>query len=453
MRVMAKQLAFQLARQLASGVAGTSGGGGGVVIPQITQMLFDEDFSVDKAATFAGNVAEPTSTGIGTRKWWNAKAGDNISNGVLNFDSATILIMADGATSRARNAGRCHYAAFRVTSGTDFQAMHLGLAQSDNSTGNIWFLGAAAVNTGMYTNDSINGSIRDLRDYQTSPHSNYIHRAIIPPNAEVEFCIYERGTAGACLFYRINAGDWRLGWIENISDRSGIVVLRNDGSGTGTIARRVLTADTDYRIAPIVQHSFDAALSPSDGLGQLETGGSGVAATTNGDVVIVSNKLAMNSDGTGHVVWEVGTTDWVGHVRCTVPNGSPVGVVLRWVDSSNYVYCEVDSTNDRLRLYEVVAGSPTTLATAAFNPGTTDTLNLADGADIRLVFRNVGDLIIVSMYPGALHDTIIQSATTRFNTATKCGVMVSKGAGVNSSTVEDLVIFSGVQTLPDFSAA
>jgi hypothetical protein len=151
-------------------------------------------------------------------------------------------------------------------------------------------------------------------------------------------------------------------------------------------------------------------------------------------------------------VYDVGTTDWIGHVIQQVFDGSACGVVLRWVDSSNYIYCEINSSTDRILLIEVVAGVSTTLQNKPLNPGTLDTYDMPDGEINYVTFRSInGNKIIVNIAPGTPHDARIEFDTTRFANSEKCGVYISKGTGVSSATAEDLVIFTGTQTLPDFS--
>lgn len=397
---------------------------GGSFGPSITSLLFDENFSVDKAATFTGNVAEPTSTGIGTRYWWNAQSGDNISNGVLNFHASTNLILSDAAADRARVAGTCHYLKWKNPA-TDFQSLWFGLSQSANTNGVMWIFSIPI--TGCYMHEVSPGVLRNTGSYQSLPaHGNYSQKNVFTGDEDAELMLVERGAAGVMLFYRINSGSWRLFSLETVSTLPGKIKFHNQGAGAALKVYRLASARTTFSPIPIVQHSFESALSPSDGAGQLETGGSGITAETTGSVAVVSNRLAMSADGEGKVVWQAGTTDWVMSLKAQVYDGSPVGVVVRWIDANNYLYVEVDSTNDRIRLYEVVGGSQTTLVTASFNPGSLDTLDLVDGANIELTVKNNGDSIIAVWHPGTLHDAFIQTTSTRFNTATKCGSIVKK---------------------------
>lgn len=433
------------------------GGGGGPSLPQITELLFHEDFSVDKAATFAGAVAEDTSTGIGQRVWWNAGTNDNISNGVLNYASNTNLILSDNADNRARLDGRCHYIRMLMGSSGDISSFYFGLYQKTNTNGYAWFLGSNPMSA-MYLHES-SGSLRDLRkEFSPSPGSNYQVRSVVAFNDLVEFVMLERNTAGLAFFYRIGGtGQYRLFYMEDQSSLAGRASAWNSSSTTSTPANRLqqfTTANTDFSFTPLVQHSFASVTGPSDGAGSPETGGNGVSAITVGDVTITGSKLAMSSDTEGIVVFDSGEKDICMSVRETVYDGSPCGVVLRYVDENNYLKCEVDSTNDTLILSEIVAGSETALVTKNLNPGTTDTTDITDGYNATFIVRdNADDKIEITLFPGSLHDAFIEHTTTRFNTATKQGVIISKGTSVNSATAEDLVIFAGLMTLPAFENA
>jgi len=439
------RLTARTARPVARLITGESSGGA-PPLPVVTEMLFDEDFSVPRTIVNQTAGTTPTSTGIGFLRAWNAGGTDVIASGVLTVKSAN-LILADGATHRNRNAGRCHYLKF-TTAG---RSTWLGLAETDNGTGNWWILGSPSINAGFYWHElPASGSLRDIRNYNTSPVSNFISKAIAPSGTPTECVLLERGVKGTAVIYNIADAGWVLGWVEDTSERRGVLSLLNSNGSSDNIINRILSCETDFSLVPLVQHSFASVVGPSDGAGQVESGGDGVAAESFGSTTITANRLSMSADGSGFAVFDCGESEWHMHVKMQVYDGSPCGVVLRWVDSANYLFVELDSTLDRLRIVEVVSGTPATLATQSFNPGPVDTHNVADGAEIQLNVSVSEAKIIASLYPGALHDTYVQATSERFATATKCGAYVSKGAAVNSANARDMVVFARNQVLPVF---
>jgi hypothetical protein len=426
-----------------------------VELPAITTVLFHEDFSEDKAATFPGaGTTEDTSTGIGQRRWHNASANDNISGNQLNYADNSNLLLSD-AEDRARSQGRIHY--FRVLIGPnyDFQSLWFGIATKSGDT--TWFLGRFI--TGMYLHET-NGTIRDIRRYQPSGEaaSNYQLRTegaddLMSPGDVIEMAIYERGTTGVICHYRLNeTGPWIISSLENVSTVGGGANTWNQGFTAGTKGQALITADTEYNPTPLVQHSFDSVVGPSDGAGNQETGGNGIAGETFGDALeISSNKLQVAGvSGEGGVVYNCGETDTVMHVHTNAFTNAPSGVIIRYIDSNNYIKAEADVDTDTISLIEVVDGVPNTLDSQDFSL-TPDFYDLESGDDvIWSVTNDPNGKIRVRFYPGSLHLTYLESDTDRFNTSTRMGVILTKAASV-SATAEDLIIFERTQLLPDFA--
>jgi hypothetical protein len=302
------------------------------------------------------------------------------------------------------------------------------------------------------------GYIRDQR-FELPPagtaaaytRGNYQIKNFVPYSATVEMALVERGTQGTFAFGRLNGGEWRLLFVENYSIMTGRLASQIQNSLAVQEYNRLATFDTRFAPAPLLQHSFASAVSPSDGAGQTESGGSGVAAETDGSLSISGGRLALSADGVGLCVFDVGTDDWVMHVNLRVYNGSPVSVILRYVDANNYLHAQIDSSADRMRLIEVVSGSAATLVDIALNPGATDTWNVADAEELYVTARSRGGTnLIVTVARGVLHDSYIESTTTRFGSSTKCGVRINKGVGVNSSQARNLSVWSQTQELPEF---
>lgn len=147
---------------------------------------------------------------------------------------------------------------------------------------------------------------------------------------------------------------------------------------------------------PLISDGFGGTLGTSDGLGHAEgvaggigSGGSGVSWTDSvGTWGISSRKAACSalSGGVGIATVNLGTANV--HVIAAVARGAGnAGIVLRYVDSSNYVYAYHDGTN--AAMVKVVAGTPTTLTTAAaaYSAGA-NLVAMCDGTEFTVWYNN-----------------------------------------------------------------
>ena len=143
----------------------------------------------------------------------------------------------------------------------------------------------------------------------------------------------------------------------------------------------VFTAD-DVRIpsplwlpSPIVSDGFSGATT--DGLGHAEGvagglggGGAGLSYTNEVGTWGVSSGKAQATSLSGGIAIEIlpttATID-VLHEALLTRSAGNIGVVVRYVDSSNYVYAVHNGTN--AQLIKVVGGTPTTLVNAAATIG------------------------------------------------------------------------------------
>jgi len=142
----------------------------------------------------------------------------------------------------------------------------------------------------------------------------------------------------------------------------------------GTINLKYMAVpDALWLPSPLLSDSFnraDGALGTSDGAGHAEStgvgsGGSGVAWTSSVGTVQVSSNKAMATaldGGIAIATADVGTPHHWARAKLTRGTGI-VGVVLRYSDASNYVYCIHNGTN--VQMVKVVGGTPTTLVNAA----------------------------------------------------------------------------------------
>ena len=161
--------------------------------------------------------------------------------------------------------------------------------------------------------------------------------------------------SGTDLFVQFY-GVWKLLWRSSSNAGSTIYPVACNTLDAGYVA----IPDDLWMLTPLVSDGFGGAFGTSDGLGHAETtglgsGGSGVAwvqkvgtwATSSGKAYgTVDGGLAIAtvSPGSSNVMVDVATTRNVGNL----------GVVLRYTDVNNYVYCYHNGTNVTLR--KVVGG-------------------------------------------------------------------------------------------------
>lgn len=420
---------------------GTGNAGVETISPGVeVTLIFDDDFTIDRAAPITNNSAFAADV-IGNNKLWSFPAdgtGVSISGGKCNWNSATGWII-DTATARSRLAGRIHYCSFNSAASGIFTETRFGLV---DDSGTIYWASSIAGPT-IKASESP-GSLRSDDAFLTG--RGYTWKANLTLSTLYEWCIIERPT-GSFSLMRVNSGSWKIITFEKHSNLAGKIAFYATGGQAVSSINRLCTANTSFIPTPLVQHSFAMVTGPSDGAGQAETGGSGVAATTAGSVTISGSALQMSADGTGSVVFESGVTEVAVAADFTVYDGSPCGLILRYQDASNYLFVRLNSTANTIALVEVVGGSETTLV--SMDSITGDSFDLANAAAVMLQAHIDGNLIRCWYYQGSLHKTYTEWTTTRFASATKAGVFVSKGAGVNSSKASNLVVFSQTQSIPD----
>lgn len=407
--------------------------------PTVT-MLYDERFTIDRAATIASNTPFAASH-AGNTKLYNHGTGF-ILNGVYNINGAASVMVIDAAAARARLQGRVHYCKHAIGTTSDFQTFLPISLVGESPAANWWAVQEGQ--PGIVFKGGAAG-FGDVRNVTGTSQGNYQKKSAVQQNGTYEWAIVER-TTGSMSLMRVNAGDWRVIWFEKSLTLAAKMHARNDASGVTTIDH-MCTANTSWYPAPLVQHSFATATTPSDGLGQPETEGGGVVGTSVGDVTISGSALQMSTDTEGFVHFDTGQTSVSVGADLTVYDGSRVGVVFRVVDSANYMAAIVNSSNNTLRIVEVVAGVETTLVSQDSNL-TPDFYDLPDASSIYLTVHVDGNNIRASYAPGALHLTYVETTSSRFSTATNVGCLVSKGAGVNSSKATNLVAFKHVQDVP-----
>lgn len=420
------------------------GVGNSGVIPIVAQvtvaLIFDDDFTVDRAAPIT-NASSFAASGAGNNKLWCFPAdgtGASISGGKFHVNAATGWII-DVAAVRSRLAGRIHYVAFDSAASGSFTDTRFGLVAD---SGTIYWA-SSGYGPAIVAKESP-GSLRSDDAFFTG--RGYTWKANLTLSTFYEWCIIERPT-GSFSLMRVDSGSWKFISFEKHSNLAGKIAFYATGGQAVSSINRLCTANTSFIPTPLVQHSFASVTGPSDGSGQAETGGSGVAATTAGSVTISGSALQMSADGTGSVVFESGVTEVAVAADFTVYDGSPCGLILRYQDASNYLFVRLNSTANTIALVEVVGGSETTLV--SMDSITGDSFDLANAAAVMLQAHIDGNLIRCWYYQGSLHKTYTEWTTTRFASATKAGVFVSKGAGVNSAKASNLVVFAQTQSIPE----
>lgn len=408
--------------------------------PTVT-MLYDERFTIDLAATIASNTAFAASH-VGQTKLYNHGAS-YISGGAFYFDSpaSSVAMVIDAAAARSRLQGRVHYCKHPIGTTTDFHSFSPISLVGESPASNWWALmeGQPGI---IFKGGS--AGYGDLRNITGTTHGNYQWRFAVQQNGTYEWAIVER-TSGSMSLMRVDGGDWKIIWFEKTLTLAAKMHARQSACAGVTTLTRLATANTSWYPAPLVQHSFASATTPSDGAGQPETEGGGVTGTSVGSVTISGSALQMSADGEGFVYFQTGQASVSLAADLTVYDGSRVGIVFRVQDANNYLAAVVDSTANTLKIIEVVAGVEATLESNT----TGDAYNLPSGSAIYLTAHVDGNNVRASYAPGSLHDTYAQTTTSRFAASTGAGCLVSKGVAVSSSKATNFVAFANVQDVPE----
>ena len=412
--------------------------------PITVSLIFDDNFTIDRAAPLPNNNPYAASGAGTTLTYLVTGTTAAITGGQLVFGNATTILVTDGAAARSRLAGRIHYIKHPIGTTTDFlEWCPIALVADSGPTWWATYIGRPRIN--IKVGGPTSGSIRS--DDGDSEFQGFSWQSKITENHSYEWAMIER-TSGTFSLLNIDGAGWRIITFEKASTTAGKMMAKNNNSGV-TAIDRMCTANTSFTVTPLVQHSFASVTGPSDGSGQSETGGSGLAATTAGSVTISGSALQMSADSTGSVVFETGETEIAIAADFTIYDGSPCGLILRYQDASNYLIVRINSTDNSIAIVEVVAGSETTLVILDSDTGQ-DSYDLANAAST-IVQAHIDGNLIRARYYGPLHDGYVEWTTTRFAAATKAGVFVSKGSGVNSAKASNLVVFAQAQSLPEMT--
>jgi hypothetical protein len=141
---------------------------------------------------------------------------------------------------------------------------------------------------------------------------------------------------------------------------------------------------------PVPLQSDGMSVATTDGLGNPENNGTAGNAYTDvgtwGVAAGVRSCSVLGGGSTGISVLSTSTRDVFIEANLTRSAGR-VGIVARYLNSSNYIYCAHDGTN--VLVIQVVAGTPTTLSTTAVAYSAGATMKFfADGTTYRAFYNN-----------------------------------------------------------------
>ena len=216
-------------------------------------------------------------------------------------------------------------------------------------------------------------------------------------------------------FFFIKAGGvTKLMWMDEWDNTASLYVdpftIQTQNTGTPIYFDNLIAPNSlVYDVQALASDSFnraDGVLGSTDGAGHLEANsGSGKAWTAQvGTWAVASNKAACSalSGGVGIATVDAGNADVVMRFDITRA-GDNVGFVLRYVDSSNYIYGYYEGTNVTLR--KVVAGVDSQVLAPTAVSGT-KIMVYADGTKFRVYFDE--------LHRGAeqtISDAALQSST------------------------------------------
>lgn len=225
---------------------------------------------------------------------------------------------------------------------------------------------------------------------------------------------------------------WSLLWTTSSESQSTLYVTlgKNNNSNNGAISW-VRVPSALWLPTPLASDGF-SAWGTTDGLGHAETsglgsGGSGESWTSNVGTFTASSgsaKASALSGGVAIATIDTSEADVVATVKVTRLAGN-AGLVVRYADSSNYVYALHNGTN--AQLIKVVAGTPTTL----INTATT----YVAGADLRVVCETTGFRLY---YNGLLIGSQQTISDAGLQSGTKQGLYTSD----TTNTFDDLRVFA-----------
>lgn len=421
----------------------TPDGSSGTLVDSLTvtaKALLDETFSTPRAAPLGNAITQYTADVAGR---WRVRFAVNstVSGGALNVLSTDVNFKLTDVEQRVRKSGRLHYVRMTTRTGAGHDSRQLALCNDIPSDASNWETGA-----GEYGFQSKTGatSAEDGRYMQDGTSRGcFFRKSFWTESTTFEIALLEREGVGGAMLWK-NGSTWELLHLADFGSKP-CRLLVSQGTAAHGMYDRIATYETGWTLDPLVSDSFaraDGAVGASDGDGQVEKGGAGVAPTITGSAAIASNFLTASS-GTVTAIWESSETEqWV-TAKCTPVDGAVVGVICRAVDADNYWLAEIDSTNDKIELIEVTAGSRTVRVTSSISgdasPGTVDS-NTEYTVQISSIGTEIRAWIEGTV---ATHNPFVTFASSTHQAGTKAGVRIVSGVKVRSFGV-----FKSLQSLP-----
>lgn len=216
-----------------------------------------------------------------------------------------------------------------------------------------------------------------------------MHAGVIAPNTDADFFLYLRAV-GAFYLMRYTGGPSdvhpMLLFAAKLDSSATLYPASSNRSRVQTDKVVCVTTTPGATIVPVASDAFtraNGAIGNTDGNGQPEAGGSGLAWTTQGGGTwdIATNKAHCSalSGGLAMMTVDCGTPDVL--VKATLARvAGSVGILLRYQDSGNYLYLVNNGTN--ILLVERIANVETTKVTGAAT--VLDVLVQLIGSSVRL---------------------------------------------------------------------
>ena len=395
----------------------------------VRDYVLNDQFITDRAAgAVNGTSAEPTG---GTRTVVDASSKLSISSSQLQ--------MATGATSyikwtsETRTAGKVFMGTFTPS----VDDIYLGISTNGVGLGSASALRLRTSALGIYLYED--GGTPQLTPFVSGTTYN------------IAMVLRTTGT-----YYYIKGGiftNWTLMWISSTVSTGGSPMIY--GTGGVLTADNIRIPTSTWLPTPL---SYDTFTRADGAIGNTEANSpdgttlpahaAPILAWTNqvGTVAVASGKAIATALGGDRAIctFPCGSAD-VLHSAALIRGTTGVGIVLRYVDTDNYVYAKRIATN--IVIIKRIAGSETTLATvAATEVSSAVLLVIFYGTKLRPYYNNalLGSELTIS-------DTGIQSADKMglifFDTDSTADLVTTFGRyGHTSAPFEELVATRDTET-------
>ncbi len=339
-----------------------------------TRYLLRDEFTTARAAGLVGGM--PAEPGPGIHTVTDTESKLSIANGALTF--------AGGRASPGWGDPRTFYTTIRRVPG---QVMLLSLNYSTVGNSSIG-LAASSSGAGLIPNGFYPQSTTSLQNGSGVAVAGGLAAA-----TTYTFVICLRAT-GYFLFIRGGVyAQWTLLWFGGTDSSANLFPILTNYNATFT-ADSIHIPTKLWLPTPLVSDAFTGmrtGLGSSDGVGHAEAnGGWGVAWVRQIGTTALSGAAAICmalDGGIAIATANAGTVNVLHSAKLTRGTGT-AGVVVRYKDSSNYVYAIHNGTN--VQLIKRVANVETTLinVVATYAAGAT-LLVIADATKFRLYYNNV----------------------------------------------------------------